>query len=97
MEGVTVQVLEANVYLLPNNRAGAFAEEGEIIIVRAGAYADSLVAAGALSYWTETPAVPMTAAAGDVSADGFAERVATVPAPPEAEIAAVSRKKRRGE
>ena len=97
MEGVTVQVLEANVYLLPNNRAGAFAEEGEIIIVRAGAYADSLVAAGALSYWTETPAASMAAAAGVVATDAVGERVVTVPAPPEAEIAAVSRKKRRGE
>lgn len=95
-QAVVVRVLEANVYLLPNNRAGPFAEAGAIIQVRAGAYADSLVAEGALEYWNgqaeETTFVSSPAPILDEP-----ERSATVAPPPEEELAVSSRRKRRSE
>ena len=97
MEGVKVQVLEANVYLLPNNRAGAFAEEGQIIEVRAGAYADRLVAEGALAYWNDEMGATTYVAPSAPAEDEHPEVMATVAPPPEAELAVASRRKRRGE
>ena len=96
-EGVKVRVLEENIYLLPNRRAGPFAEEGQIIFVPTGAYTDELVSLGALEYCGAddegTTFVPSSLGTGEMEP----QRPLTVPSPPVEELARASRRKRRGE
>lgn len=97
-DAVVVKVLDANVYLLPNNRAGPFAEAGAIIQVRAGAYADSLVAAGALAYWNGESDPPPTVGPPEPVEPPYERTITpTVDPPPTEELASASRKRRRSE